>query len=73
MECNCYLRNVQDLLAAGITPYEKRFGESFKEPTIPFGAMVEYHPISVREQSENHLMAPLFRLVQWLNIIRFQR
>ena len=30
MECCCYLRNVQDLLAYGKTPYERRCGESFK-------------------------------------------
>ena len=39
------------LLADGKTPYERRFGEPFKGPIIPFGAMVEYHPISAREQS----------------------
>ena len=43
MECCCYLRNVQDLLADGKTPYERRFGEPFKGPVIPCGAMVEYH------------------------------
>ena len=26
MECHCHLRNVQDLLADGKTPYERRFG-----------------------------------------------
>ena len=42
MECYGYLRNVQDLLADGKTPYERRFGESFKGPIIPVGALVEY-------------------------------
>ena len=37
MECYCYLRNVQDLLADGKTPYERRFGEPFKGPVIPLG------------------------------------
>ena len=50
----CYLRNVKDLLADGKTPYESRFGEPFKGPRIPFGVMVEYHPISVRDQSRLH-------------------
>ena len=36
MECCCYLRDVQDLLADGKTPYERRFGEPFKGPIIPF-------------------------------------
>ena len=29
MECYCYLRNVQDLLTDGKTPYERRFGYFF--------------------------------------------
>ena len=49
MECFCFLINVQDLLADGKTPYERRFGESFKGPVIPFGALVEYLPSSERE------------------------
>ena len=36
MECYCYLRNVQDLLADGKTPYERRFGEPFKGPMNSF-------------------------------------
>ena len=43
MECCCYLRNSQDLLSDGKTPYERRFGRPFNGPVIPFGAMVEYH------------------------------
>ena len=54
MECYCYLRNVQDLLADGTTPYERRLGEPFKGPIIPFGAMVEYHPISPKDQARIH-------------------
>ena len=37
MECYTYLRNVTDLLSDGKTPYERRFGQPFKGPTIPFG------------------------------------
>ena len=29
VECCCFLRNVQDLLADGKTPYERRYGEPF--------------------------------------------
>ena len=54
MECKCYLRNVQDLLADGKTPYERRFGESFKGPIIPFGALVEYLPVSERDKARIH-------------------
>ena len=54
MECYCYLRNVEDLLADGKTPRERRFGEPFEGSVIPFGAMVEYHPISSRDQPRLH-------------------
>ena len=46
--------NFQDLLSDGRTPYERWFGEPFKGPIIPFGAMVEYHPTSARDQSRLH-------------------
>ena len=36
MECFTYLRNVQDLLSDGKSPYERRFGKPFKGPIIPF-------------------------------------
>ena len=54
MECYCYLRNVQDLLSGGKTPYEQRFGEPFKGPTIPFGSMIEDHPTSAKDLSGLH-------------------
>ena len=38
MECYTYLRNVTDLLSDGKTPYERRSGQPFKGPIIPFGA-----------------------------------
>ena len=33
---------------------ERRFGEAFTLPVIPYGAMVEYHPISAKDQSRLH-------------------
>ena len=33
---------------------ERRFGEPFDGPVSPFGAMVEYHPISSRDQPRLH-------------------
>ena len=53
-ECYCYLRNDEDFLADGKTQYERRFGEPFKGPIIPFGAMVEYHPSSPKYMSRIH-------------------
>ena len=58
MECYCYLRNIQDLLSDGKTPYERRFGEPFNGPVMPFGAMVEYHPISSKDISRLHHFGP---------------
>ena len=54
MECDCCLRNIQDLLSDGRTPYGRRFGEPFKGPVILFGGMVEYHPISAEDLSRLH-------------------
>ena len=54
MECCCYLRKAPDHFADGKTPYERRFGEPCERPIIPFGAMVEYFPISAKEKSRLH-------------------
>ena len=55
MECHTYLRNIQDLLSDGKTPYERRFGKPFKGPIVPFGSLVKYHPISAKDQSTDTL------------------
>ena len=52
------LRNIQDLLSDGKTPYERRFGIPFNGPVIPFGAMVEYHPISAKDLSRLYQLGP---------------
>ena len=54
MECYTYLRNVTDLLSDGKTPYERRFGQPFNGPIIPSGSLVEYYPISAKDQSRIH-------------------
>ena len=54
MECYCYLRNVQDLSSDGKTPHERRFGEPFKGPVNLFGSLMEYQPISAKDQSRLH-------------------
>ena len=54
MECYTYLRNVTDLLSDGKTPYERRFGKPFEGPIIPFGPLVEYHPITAKDHSRIH-------------------
>ena len=51
MECYTYLRNVTDLLSDGKTSNERRFGQLFKGPIIPFGSLVEYHPKTLRRIS----------------------
>ena len=43
MECLTFRRNVKDLLSDGKTPYERRFGQPFNGPIIPFGSLAEYH------------------------------
>ena len=42
----------------GKTPYERLFGVPFNGPLIPFGAMVEYHPISAKDLSRLHQFGP---------------
>ena len=54
MECYTYLRNVTDLLSDGKTPYERRSGQPFTGPIIPFGSLVEYHPMTAKDQSRIH-------------------
>ena len=54
MECYTYLRSVTDLVSDGKTPYERRFGQPFKGPIIPFGSLVEYHPITAKDQYRIH-------------------
>ena len=58
MECYCYLRNSQDLLSDGRTPYERRFAIPFNGRGIPFGAMVEYHSISAKDPSRLRQFGP---------------
>ena len=40
------------------TPYERRFGIPFNGPVIPFGATVEYHPVSAEDLSRLHQFGP---------------
>ena len=54
MECYTYLRNVTDLLSDGKTHHERRFGQPFEGPLILFGSLVEYHPITAKDQSRIH-------------------
>ena len=54
MECETYLRNIQDLLSDGKTRHERRSGQPFTGPMTPFGSLVEYYPISVKDQSRIH-------------------
>ena len=58
MEIYCYLGNVQDLFSDVKTPYERRFGVPFIGPVVPFGAMVEYHPISAKDLSRLQQFGP---------------
>ena len=41
-------------MSDGKTPCERRFGKPFEGPVIPFGSLVEYHPITAKDQSRIH-------------------
>ena len=49
-----YLSAKRQRLSEGKTPCERRFGQPSKGPMIPFGSLVEYHPISAKDQSRIH-------------------
>ena len=48
----CETSQIYDLM--GKTPYERRLGQPFKGPFIPFGSLVEYHFITAKDQSRIH-------------------
>ena len=54
MECNCYLRNVHDTVADGMTEFEKRYDQTFDGPSIPIGSLVEYIPMTAKDKSRVH-------------------
>ena len=63
----CHLRNVQDLLADGKTPDERRFGEPFmKGPIIPFGAMAESPVFTTRSIKTSSIWQEIVKLVSFL-------
>ena len=49
MPCFCMLHCILDVSASGITPWKARFTEDFRGPAIPFGALIEYYPISEKD------------------------
>ena len=73
VECYCHLRSVQDFLADGKSRCERRFGEPFKGPIIPFGAMIEYCPISARDWSNFINLARKYFQVSFLGMNWSQR
>ena len=45
-------------MSDGITSYEKRFGQTFDGPLIPFGTVVEYRLISSKDLSRLRQFGP---------------
>ena len=41
-------------MSDGKTSYERRFGKPFRGPIIPFRSLVEYYPITAKDQSRIH-------------------
>ena len=58
MECNTYLRHIQDLLSDGKTPYERRFGVPFIGRVVSYGATVENQSVSAKDLSRLHQFGP---------------
>ena len=71
MECYCYLRNVQDMLAGGQTLYERRFSSPLEWPIIQFRAEVNFFPISSNTMVECISSAQKFSLEDyWIRLER---
>ena len=73
MECYTYLRNTQDLLSDGKRPHMKDALENlFKGPIIPFGSLVEYYPISAKDQLKNPSFwkESLTWIIPWIRSVR---
>ena len=51
-------------------PYERRFGQPFKGPIIPFGSLVEYHPNCEDQQESINLERSLTWIVPRIRIAR---
>ena len=72
VECYCFLRNVQDLLYDGQTPYERRFGEPLSRPIIPFLSMVlnfiRLLPKTSRDPT--NLSKSSFQYLRWTCFVR---
>ena len=69
MECYYYL----DLLSDGKTPYEGWFGMLYYGPLIPYGAMVEYHSISAKDQSGLHQFGAKVLPGTFFSVMHFAR
>ena len=71
MECCIYLRNIQDFLSDGKkTSNERRFGEPFKGPIIPFGSLIEYYPISGKKVLPGLFLGYALHATLWLETLR---
>ena len=50
-----YLRNVHDKMAIGKAAFEKTYGQNFDGPSILFGTLVEYIPITTNLTSTEYI------------------
>ena len=46
--------NFYDKMADSKTLHQKRYGKEFDGPLIPFGTLVEYLPITAKDNSRTH-------------------
>ena len=53
MECYCFLRNVHDKM--GKTAFQTIYGKKFDGPSIPFGTLVEYIPMTAKDEGRIRL------------------
>ena len=53
VKCYCFLRNVTRVIE-GQTPWERRYGEQFTGPLLPFGSLVSYQPTGDHGKEKFH-------------------
>ena len=60
-------------MSDGKTPHERRFGKPFNGPVIPFGAMVDCHPISSKDLSRLHQFGPEVLPGEFFGYVLYER
>ena len=70
MECFSYLRNIQDLLSDGQTPYQRRIGEPFKDESFRLVHWLSITLFLRKTSQESINLESLTRIVPCIRSVR---